>query len=244
MIRTMIVDDEENIRYGLKRQVESLNLDIQVIALVDNGEVALEAVQKYHPELLFMDINMPGMNGLEVIKKIRELQHMCSIIIISGYDDFQFAKEAIRQKVDFYLLKPVDDDELAEVCAQAIDNYQKRLLEHNLLKQYQPNDSADLLAYIQNHLDDPTLDYDSLQNSFGLSRSSISKLIKQATNQSLSEYITNQRIDLADAYLKNQKNAAIKQIALMCGFTDPLYFSRVYKKIRGRTPNSTREENL
>lgn len=113
-----------------------------------------------------------------------------------------------------------------------------------MLKQYQPNDSADLLAYIQNHLDDPTLDYDSLQNSFGLSRSSISKLIKQATNQSLNEYITNQRIDLADAYLKNQKNAAIKQIALMCGFTDPLYFSRVYKKIRGRTPNSTREENL
>lgn len=244
MIRTMIVDDEENIRNGLKLQVESLDLGLQVIALVENGETALEMIQQYRPELLFMDINMPGMNGLEVIKRIRETQQLCSIIIISGYDDFQFAREAIRQKVDFYLLKPVDDDELSEVCAQAVDNYKKRLLEHNLLKQVQPSDSNDILEYIQNHLDDPTLDYDRLQNEFNLSRSSISKLIKNATNQSLNEFITNQRIDLADAYLKNQKNATIKQIAMLCGFTDPLYFSRVYKKIRGKAPNSTREDEV
>lgn len=244
MIRTMIVDDEENIRNGLKMQVESLNLGLQVIALVENGETALEMIQQYRPELLFMDINMPGMNGLEVIKRIRETQQLCSIIIISGYDDFKYAREAIRHKVDFYLLKPVDDDELAEVCAQAVDNYKKRLLEHNLLKQVHPSDSNDILEYIQTHLDDPTLDYDSLQNEFNLSRSSISKLIKNATNQSLNEFITNQRIDLADAYLKNQKNATIKQIALMCGFTDPLYFSRVYKKIRGKAPNSTREDEI
>lgn len=244
MIRTMIVDDEENIRFGLKRQIESLDLQIQVIALIDNGESALEAITQYRPELLLMDINMPGMNGLEVIRHIRELELLCSIIIISGYDDFQFAKEAIRHKVDFYLLKPVDDDELAEVCAQAIENYQKRLLEHQLLKQVQPSDPIDLLDYIQNHLDDPTLDYESLQSVFGLSRSSISKMIKHATHQSLNEYITNQRIDLADAYLKNHKGATIKQIALMCGYSDPLYFSRVYKKVRGRTPNSMREECL
>lgn len=244
MIRTMIVDDEENIRNGLKLQVESLDLGLQVIALVENGESALEMIQQYRPELLFMDINMPGMNGLEVIKKIRETQQLCSIIIISGYDDFQFAREAIRQKVDFYLLKPVDDDELTEVCAQAVENYKKRLLEHNLLKQVQPSDSNDILEYIQNHLDDSTLDYESLQSEFNLSRSSISKLIKNATNQSLNEFITNQRIDLADAYLKNQKNATIKQIAVMCGFTDPLYFSRVYKKIRGKAPNNTREEDV
>lgn len=244
MIRTMIVDDEENIRNGLKALLESFNLNIQVIALIEDGEQALQAIQNYHPELLFMDINMPKMNGLETIKRIRDLQSQCSIIIISGYDDFQYAKEAIRQKVDFYLLKPVDDEELYEVCQQAIENYQKRLLELNLLKQYQKNDTQDLLNYIQNNLDNPNLDYDTLQKEFNLSRSSIIKTIKKATNQSLGEYITHQRIDLADAYLKNQKEYTIKQIALMCGFSDPFYFSRVYKKIRGKSPNNTKEECL
>lgn len=112
MIRALVGDDEENIRKGLIRQIESLDLGIQVVAAAENGRQVMEYYEKMTPDLLVLDINMPLMSGLECIEQIRAQDPDCVILILSGYDHFSYAQKAIQHHVDFYLLKPVEDEEL------------------------------------------------------------------------------------------------------------------------------------
>ena len=106
MIRALVGDDEENIRNGLIRQIESLDLGIQVVAAAENGRQVMEYYEKMTPDLLILDINMPLMSGLECIEQIRAQDPDCVILILSGYDHFSYDQKAIQHHVDFYLLKP------------------------------------------------------------------------------------------------------------------------------------------
>ena len=128
MIRVVVADDEENIRLGLARQLEEMNLDLEIIALCENGRQVMDAMDQ-HPDLLLIDINMPYMNGLECIEEIRAKAVQCILIIISGYDRFDYAQRAIQNKVDYYLLKPVDDDEFTQVIEEAVKTHYQRMEE-------------------------------------------------------------------------------------------------------------------
>ncbi len=95
MIRVVVADDEENIRLGLARQLEEMNLDLEIIALCENGRQVMDAMDQ-HPDLLLIDINMPYMNGLECIEEIRAKAVQSILIIISGLDRFDYAQRAIQ----------------------------------------------------------------------------------------------------------------------------------------------------
>lgn len=108
----MIVDDEPIICQGLRQTVPWSELQTEVVAEAYDGEEALEKLQENQVDILLTDVKMPVMDGLELSEKIHQYYPDIRIIIISGYDEFEYAKRAMRQGVKDYLLKPVDIEEL------------------------------------------------------------------------------------------------------------------------------------
>jgi two-component system response regulator YesN len=115
MYHVLIADDEEAIRGGLKCLFDWESLGFSIIGEAANGDQAYEAILKLQPDVVLMDIRMPGMTGLEVIRRAREQGFSGKVIILSGFSDFKYAQDAIRFGVEDYLTKPVDDDELLHI---------------------------------------------------------------------------------------------------------------------------------
>jgi two-component system response regulator YesN len=102
--KLLIADDEAKIRRGLRNVLDWNELNIIVVGEAEDGEIALEKTEKLKPDLILLDICMPFLNGLELIRKIKETEHNCIIIIITGHDEFEYMHEALKLKVFDYLL--------------------------------------------------------------------------------------------------------------------------------------------
>lgn len=114
MIKVLIVDDEPKLREGLRAFIDWGAYGYEVVDTAANGNEALDKYQRSHPDLVLADIRMPGMDGLQLIEKLRRQDPLLHILILSGYADFSYAKKAMTQRADGYLLKPVDEDELKD----------------------------------------------------------------------------------------------------------------------------------
>ncbi|WP_127534230.1 response regulator [Paenibacillus kobensis] len=114
MYKVMIVDDEPAIREGMTTLIEWETYGFTVCGTAANGREALAKAEELLPDLMLVDIRMPGMSGLELIERIREKNDQCHFLILSGYSDFEYARRAIGFRVDGYMLKPVNEDELCE----------------------------------------------------------------------------------------------------------------------------------
>jgi two-component system LytT family response regulator len=115
MLKALIVDDEELARRGLEIRLASFP-DIEICAQSRNGREALQAVQEHSPDLMFLDVQMPGMNGFDVLKSM-STSNMPAVIFVTAYDDF--ALRAFDANALDYLLKPINDDRLAEAINRA-----------------------------------------------------------------------------------------------------------------------------
>lgn len=115
MIKLIIADDEKWVRTTVKTLIPFQNLDISLACEASNGIEALELCRQHEPDILVTDIMMPGLNGLELIREVRHLLPDLKIVIISGYNDFEYAKTAMKFGIADYLLKPVDEEELLQV---------------------------------------------------------------------------------------------------------------------------------
>lgn len=114
MIKVLIVDDEPKLREGLRTFIDWEACGYEVVDTAANGNEALDKYERYRPDLVVADIRMPGMDGLQLIEKLRMQDPLLHILILSGYADFSYAKKAMTQRADGYLLKPVDEDELKD----------------------------------------------------------------------------------------------------------------------------------
>jgi len=118
MFNAIIVDDEEHVRVGLTELIDWKTLGFKIMTTASSGTQAMDVILKDEPQVVLIDIRMPGLTGLEVIQKVRAANKKCHFIVLSGYSDFSYAKEAIDLDVEAYLLKPLDDEELIKVLSQ------------------------------------------------------------------------------------------------------------------------------
>lgn len=121
MLKLIIADDEGLVRRGLKTEVDWSEYGIEVVGEAKDGDEALRLSLDIGPDIVITDIRMPNVDGLEFIQKIHKINKDIKIIILSGYDDFAVAKEALKHGVLDYLLKPTDMDELDRVIRKATD---------------------------------------------------------------------------------------------------------------------------
>lgn len=127
MYKVIIADDEKKVCQLINLLIDWREFDMEVVGIVNNGMEALEMAEKHMPDLIITDIRMPGLNGLEMIGKIKELNAKVEFIVISGYRHFEYAQRAIQYGVYDYLLKPIKKDELAST----LNTMRKQLQEKN-----------------------------------------------------------------------------------------------------------------
>lgn len=248
MFRALIADDEQIIREGLYNLIQTLNLQIQVVATASDGSEAIDFARKYEPELIFIDINMPTINGLEAIEQIKEVSSNSKIIIISGYSEFEYAQKAIDLGVHAYLLKPLDYKNFKQVVKKALESYSQEVLFPNILLKedreldIQKDISTKALHYIQDNFAQPDLSLIDIAESLNISCSYLSKIIKKQTGENFTIYVNHLRINLACELLTNSNmNYNISQISNKCGYNSLHYFSRIFKSNVGMSPNKYRE---
>nr|MCR5765853.1 response regulator [Treponema sp.] len=126
MIEILIADDEKLIRAGIAKMISKSieNIELKIVE-AKNGQEALETCKTDEPQVLITDIRMPIMDGVELMKNVSALENKPKIIVLSGFDDFVYAKSAIQNGALSYILKPVDKTELINAVEQAITEFRK-----------------------------------------------------------------------------------------------------------------------
>ena len=131
MYKLLLVDDEPIIREGLEQMIDWEKLDLKLTASCANAITALDSMTDDMPDILLTDIRLPGMSGLELVSRAVALHPMLQTIVLSGYDTFQYAQQALKYGVIEYLLKPCNQQELENALARAclaIDRQRKKVL--------------------------------------------------------------------------------------------------------------------
>lgn len=134
-MRIAVVEDEAPIREGMGHILQKINADYELVGTASNGIQGLNLIEKTLPDLVIMDIQMPEMDGLTMLSKLRERKIGCRVIVLTAYSDFNYAKEAIELGVENYLLKPIKLPELTRTLKQIEELVAKENREHKIVTQ-------------------------------------------------------------------------------------------------------------
>ena len=242
-LRVLLVDDEIMIREGFKRLFDWEAHDCEVVGEAADGMEALAKIDTLRPDIVIMDINIPIMNGLKVIQLSRLKHPNAAFVIVSGYDDFSYCREALRLQITDYILKPVNYEEFG-TC---IDNLKISLFEQRVSVAAEPEKQEErtitgITRYLQEHLAEE-ISLSVLAEQFHLSPQYISQLFKSEIGVNFLAYLTNIRMEKAKKLLLST-SLSIAEVAEQSGYGDYRVFTKVFKKSEGVTPSQYRRDFL
>ena len=242
-LRVLLVDDEIMIREGFKQLFDWQAHDCEVVGEAGDGMEALTQIDTLRPDIVIMDINIPIMNGLKVIQLSRIKHPNTAFVIVSGYDDFSYCREALRLQITDYILKPVNYEEFG-TC---IDNLKISLFERRVSSAAEPEKQEEraitgITRYLQEHLAEE-ISLSVLAEQFHLNPQYISQLFKSEIGVNFLVYLTNIRMEKAKKLLLSTA-LSIAEVAEQSGYGDYRVFTKVFKKSEGITPSQYRRDFL
>lgn len=258
MYKVMIAEDEELILNGIKDMIDWESLGLEVVHLVHDGVEAMEAWKKEEVQIVITDINMPRMGGLELLSKLRSINKEMRFIILSGYDEFEYARTAIRIGVEEYILKPIDEELLMERLEKTVlklnqkNEYKKEVLEFNnklsgflegkmagvekekYIKelQFAPSENAIVPAVVKVNIKNGTKIYDVISHIEDLDKDQV-KILYHFKNQIIILKAGGDKEYFMN--LQNQlesRNNIETFISVGDGFTEFYYLPKIYKKMK------------
>jgi two-component system, response regulator YesN len=255
MIRIMLVEDEKVIREGISALISQGSPRFTVVQEVSNGREALQYLERNAVDMVITDIRMHEMGGLELLEKIRSQFEDMPLLIISGYDDFTYARRALQYGVTDYLLKPIDRRQLVS----ALDKIHTQMLKKSGRSPEQkvpPEETTDkkqagaegsrlvrkVKEYIGAH-PEGDLRLQTLADLVHLNPAYLSQLFKQEDGANLSDYITASRMERAK-YLLVSTELKIYDVARLSGYQSPKHFMLVFKQQCGVTPGAYRSGSV
>lgn len=135
-LKVVIADDEPRVCVVIQKSIHWEELELELVGIAHNGKALLDKILETKPDLVVTDIEMPEMNGLELIETVRKADIDCKFVIVSGYRQFEYAHKALKNNVDDYLLKPIDEQELNESLERLkLSVLQKRMQEQSEVEQ-------------------------------------------------------------------------------------------------------------
>ncbi|SDB24519.1 Helix-turn-helix domain-containing protein [Pseudobutyrivibrio sp. YE44] len=255
MYKVLIADDEPIERQVISKKLRSYFPGQVDLFWAENGVEAVEMFEKQNCQIALLDIAMPGKNGLEAAEEIRSFDSNCSIIFLTAFDEFNYAKKAISVKALDYLLKPGTDEELVsafeeafsiadqcqqeqdksmDICEDSLGLYsEEQELSYNarlILK--------DAMEYINEHYKED-ISLQDVAGVIGYSDVYFCKIFKQHLGKSFIVFLNELRIDKAKQLLEKPA-INIKDVCFDVGYRDANYFTRVFKRLTGMTPSEYR----
>lgn len=250
MYRILLADDEP-IERMLASKLLQKNFGEQLeIITAENGREAVQLFVEKECQIALLDIEMPGINGLEAAEQIRKEDAEASIIFLTAYDEFAYARRAISVRAMEYLLKPVPEDELIATIEEAIHLTQKRPKQSRIVDRNQALEEENqenvrlsavadkIRAYIEKHYKDDIALQD-VAGALNYSDAYFCKMFKQCFGKGFIVYLSEYRIEKAKELLADVA-INIKDVSAEVGYRDSNYFAKVFKRVEGETPTDYR----
>ena len=261
MIRIVVVEDEIIVKKGIILTTNWEKFECEVVGDASNGYEGIEVITKLKPDIVITDIKMPGLDGVKMIEALSGKVDT-EYIIISGYSDFEYARQALKLGVKDYLMKPIDDTELDEAIKKACNTVRSKK-QISKMKSRMEDDTDSKIVFFKeyfmgntrtpgwNYVED-TIKYISdnyekninikeISDKLFVSESHLSRLFKSTVGYTFVDYLTYYRIKKALAYLRDP-NVKIYKIAEKIGYKDQRYFSVIFKKLVGVTPKEFKKQ--
>ncbi|KAA0550194.1 response regulator [Bacillus sp. BGMRC 2118] len=247
----LVVDDEPITLRGIKKTLESWSEGEYEILTATNAVSAFEMMKTKKIHLLITDICMPEINGLELVKQVKEINPFPVVIIVSAHSDFAYAQEAIEIGVVNYLLKPINKQKLLIEVTKALEVESKRqradMIEKvvderlmNIESNLQPDSPVTkALKYVDENIH-TSLTLKEVASFVHLNSSYFSVIFKEQTTLTFSEYVTRSRIQKAKNLLLTS-NSSVSEIAESVGYSTSKYFIKIFKEYEGMTPSKYKE---
>ncbi len=255
MYRVLIADDEPIERQVISKKINSFFPEQVELYVAENGMEAVELFKENNCHIALLDIAMPGKSGLEAAEEIRKLDQVCSIIFLTAFDEFSYAKKAIGVKALDYLLKPGSDEDIIAAFEEAFsiadknagndksaDKLEAEEIDMSMADGPMYKRSSVIVKETKNYIDEHYKEDISLQDVAGVlgySEVYFCKLFKEKFGKSFIVYLNELRIEKAKTFLANP-DINIKDIGFISGYRDPNYFARVFKRVTGMTPSDYR----
>lgn len=240
MYQLMIVDDEKAMCELLAEIIPWEEIGVQVSGICKNGLEAYEKAKELHPDMILTDIRMPGIDGIELIRRLSEEGLKTRFVLLSAYGEFEYAQQAMKYNVKHYLLKPCNEEQIlqavSEICAELVslkagDQRQRTGKKYSEITQR-------VLDLVEQELADPELSLKWIaENRLYMNADYISRRFSQETGQKFSTYLNAFRMNRARELLLSQQYSNIYDIADRVGYgNNPRYFSQIFKKVTGVSP--------
>lgn len=241
--KLVIVDDETLVIEGIKAIIKRIGADVEVVGSAQDGMQAQRVIRNTKPDIVVTDIRIPYLDGLSLIEECKEFCPDTSFIIISGYQEFEYARKAIRLDVVDYITKPVTIDKLQT----ALEMTKRRQINDDVLSDdktdTQKPDSGhkaidQIIEYVsKNYNKDVGLT--ELSELVGMNPAYLSVLFKETLGKTYIKYLTGIRVEKACALLAEGNK--VSTVASMVGISDVHYFGEIFKKYTGKTPREYRD---
>ena len=234
MYRVMIIDDEKTLRNLLIKTIPWNEKGLIVAGEAASGIEAINTIDEVRPDIAFVDIEMPFMNGIEFSKMAIERYPKLKILILTAFDNFNYARECIGVGVSAYLLKPIVRQDINSVLDDVVKKIDEERAQEN-----QSNDTAPLRQvksdaieeYLQRNYVDAGINLTYVARQFGFNPSYLSRKFKEKSGISFIDYLTSLRMERACELAKAGEMMYIT--AEKVGIPDPNYFGKCFKKYKG-----------
>jgi len=239
LYQVYLVDDEPVALNHISNNISWIENGFQVVGSNTDPVAAVEEIKHLSPHVIFTDVRMPGLNGMELINAVKQDLPQTEFVIISAYSDFPYLRNSIKLNVFDYLLKPVNKSGAEEVFFQL---HQKLAKANGSSPDQRTGGSSihdDIVAYIQTNLNQRH-SLQSLSSQFHLSQNTICTYFSKYQGTTFVGYLTELRMRRAQELLSTGKS--IKEIAILCGYEDYFYFCRVFQNHFHCTPTQMRKK--
>ena len=238
-IKVLVADDEATVRTFIKLVVNKEQLPVSAVAETDNGTEAVRLTREFLPDLVFLDIRMPGLDGLQAAEAILAGEVKPMVVIVSAYNEFDYARTAFRAGAADFLLKPIKPAEIAEIINRAAEKCGEREGAAAGCQEKKPSVVQAVADYVTTNLDKP-IHLNDIARAVFVSSYHLSRTFKCLTGQSIVDYVQEQRISKASELLASTE-LTITEVAGKVGFNDAAYFATCFKNKTGVSPMQYRK---
>lgn len=248
--RILVAEDEVIARRALRLICERSTSPVEVVSEASTGRQVVEALDAVRPDIILMDVVLPGMNGLEATRVVHERFPATRVAIVSAHEKFDYAQQALRAGAVDYLLKPIRPEQLEALLQKLCAGLDAERTQETVLAAPKSSAQSHQLQgphahvlrraqeFITTHYTE-SLSLEQVAEHVALSPTYFSRIFKQVIGCTFVEYLTRVRLEEARRLLRTT-TLSLAEISYAVGYQSPNYFSEVFKTVEGMTASAYR----